>query len=64
MANQDEGGRSKNERREHDRNARSYEETTGNPYHLSKAVRLVGGVLAVIVVIALTALFVGGFVHW
>jgi hypothetical protein len=64
MAHQDEGGRSKNERREHDRKTRSYEEMTGNPYHLSKAVRTVGGFLALIVVIALTGLFVGGFIHW
>jgi hypothetical protein len=64
MAHQDEGGRTKNARREHDRKARTYEETTGNPYRLSKAVRMGGGVLTVIVVMALTGLFVGGFIHW
>ena len=64
MAPQEERGSSKSERREHDRKTRSYEGTTGNPYHLSSAWRLVGGVLAVIVVIALTGLFVGGFIHW
>lgn len=64
MTHQNEGGRSKNERREHDRKTRSYEETAGNPYHLSRAVRMVGGVISVILVIALTGLFVGGFIHW
>lgn len=64
MAHQDEGGRNKNERHEHDRKTRSYEETTGNPYHLSKAARVVGGVLALIVVIALTGLFASGVFHW
>jgi len=64
MAHQSESGRNRNERQEHDRKARSYEETTGNPYHLSKAARTVVGVLALIVVIALTALFVSGSIHW
>ena len=64
MAHQSESGRNRNERQEHDRKARSYEETTGNPYHLSNAARTVVGVLALIVVIALTALFVSGSIHW
>jgi hypothetical protein len=64
IANQDESGRNRNERQEHDRKTRSYEETTGNPYHLSRATRLVVGVLAVIVVITLTALFFSGAIHW
>jgi hypothetical protein len=64
MAHDSESGRNRNERQEHDRKSRSYEETTGNPYHLSKAARTVVGVLALIVVIALTGLFVGGFIHW
>jgi hypothetical protein len=64
MAHQDEGGRSKNESREHDRETRSYEETTGNPYHFSKAMRLIGAVLAEIVVIALKRAISRGFVHW
>jgi len=64
IANQDESGRNRNERQEHDRKTRSYEETTGNPYHLSKAARMVVGVLAVIVVITLTALFLSGAIHW
>jgi len=64
MAHQSESGRDRNERQEHDRKARSYEETTGNPYHLSKAARTIVGGLAVIVVIALTGLFVSGLIHW
>ena len=64
MAHQSESGRNRNERQEHDRKTRSYEETTGNPYHLSKAARTVVGVLGVIVVIALTWLFVSGVIRW
>jgi hypothetical protein len=64
MTHQSESGRNRNERQEHDRKARFYEATTGNPYHLSKAARTVVGVLALIMVIALTALFVSGFIHW
>jgi hypothetical protein len=64
MAHQSESGRNRNERQEHDRKTRSYEETTGNPYHLSKAARTVVGALAVIVVIALTWLFVSGVIRW
>ena len=50
IANQDESGRTRNERQEHDRKTRSYEETTGNPYHLSSGARILGGLLAVVVV--------------
>jgi hypothetical protein len=64
IANQVESGRSRNERQEHDRRTRSYEETTGNPYHLSRAARMLGGLLAVVVVITLTALFLGGAIRW
>lgn len=64
MAHQDESGRTRNERQEHDRKARDYEETTGNPYHLSKGARTLVGVLAAIVAIALTGLFVGGAIRW
>jgi hypothetical protein len=64
IANQDESGRNRNERQEHDRKTRSYEETTGNPYHLSKGARMLGGLLAVVVVITLTALFLSGAIRW
>ncbi len=64
MADQGESGRNRNERQEHDRKSRSYEEATGNPYHLSSAARMALGVLAVVVVLALTGLFVSGAIHW
>ena len=64
IANQDEGGRNRNDRQEHDRKTRTYEETTGNPYHLSRPARMVVGVVSVIVVITLTALFISGAIHW
>lgn len=64
MADESESGRNRNERHEHDRKTREYEATTGNPYHLPKVARRVGGVLALIMVIALTVLFVSGAFHW
>jgi len=64
MAHQSESGRNRNERQEHDRKTRAYEETTGDPYHLSKGARMAFGVVAVIVAIALTGLFVGDAIHW
>ncbi len=64
VADQGESGRNRNERQEHDRKSREYEATTGNPYHLSGGVRMLVGALALVVVITLTALFVGGAVHW
>jgi hypothetical protein len=64
IANQDESGRNRNERQEHDRKMRSYEETTGNPYHLSRGARMLGGILALVVVVALTGLFVSGAIRW
>jgi hypothetical protein len=60
MTEQSESGRNRNERKEHDRKARAYEATTSNPYHLSTAGRVLVGVIIVVVVIALTWLFVGG----
>ena len=63
MTHQSESGRDRNERHEHDRKTRVYEETTGNPYHLSKGVRTVVTVLIVVVLIAVTALFATGFFH-
>jgi hypothetical protein len=62
--NESESGRNRNERQEHDRKTRAYEETTGNPYHLSRAARGAGGVLALAMVVALTGLFVSGAIHW
>jgi hypothetical protein len=64
MAGASESGRNRNERQEHDRETRAYEATTGNPYHLSKGVRGAAAVLAIIVLVALTGLFVSGAFHW
>jgi hypothetical protein len=64
MTHQDESGRNRNERQEHDRKTRSFEETTGNPSHLSRAARTAAGVLTLIMVIALTWLFVSGSIRW
>lgn len=64
MAGESESGQNGNERQEHDRKARAYAATTGNPYHLSKTVRGAAAVLAIIMVIALTGLFVSGAIHW
>lgn len=64
MTHQNESGRNRNERSEHDRTSRLYEETTGNPYHLSRGVRTGVGVLVLVVAIAVTALFVGGLIRW
>ena len=63
MAGASESGRNRNERQEHDRESREYEATTGNPYHLSKAVRGAAAVLAILTAVALTGLFVIGAFH-
>jgi hypothetical protein len=64
VAGASESGRNRNERQEHDREARAHEATTGNPYHLSRAVRGAAAVLAIIALVALTGLFVSGAFHW
>ncbi len=61
---QSESGRDRTERREHDRKARGYNETTGNPLHLSTSTRAIGVVIVVVVIVGVTALFVGGIIHW
>lgn len=63
MPNQSESGRNRNERKAHDRKARAYALMPSDPFHLSKAARLVVLILTVVVVIALTAFFAGGFFH-
>ena len=63
MTQQSESGRDRNERKDHDRKSRDYEDSTSNPYHLSKGGRLLFGIVAVIVIIAVTALFFRGFIH-
>ena len=64
MSGESESGRSRHDRQEHDRETRAYEATTGNPYHLSRLVRGAAAVLAIIMVVALTLLFVSGTFHW
>lgn len=49
MGHQAGGG--KNDRRDHDREDRSNERTTGNPNHLSKVLRVLDGVLVVLALI-------------
>jgi hypothetical protein len=61
MTHQSESGRNLNERKEHDRKARFYESTTGNPYHLSSVGRVVVAIVIVVVLIALTWFFIGGW---
>ena len=64
MAGESESGRNKPDRQEHDRETRAYEATTGNPYHLSRVVRGAAIVLAIIMVVAMTLLFVSGTFRW
>ena len=59
-----ESGRTRNQRKKHDHANRTYEEKTGNPYHLSKNAQIAGAVLIGIVIVAVTALFIGGLIHW
>jgi hypothetical protein len=59
-----ESGRRRSERRAHDQHARAAEATLGRPWHASPAVRYGFIVLAVVVVFSITALFVGGVIHW
>jgi hypothetical protein len=40
------------------------EVTTGNPYHLSRAMRIFLRIVALVLVISMTALFVTGVIHW
>jgi hypothetical protein len=55
---------SHNARREHDRQARQHEAQTSNPWHQSKNAQIGMGVIAVIAVVSLTLLFVGGVIRW
>ncbi len=59
-----ESRRNRNDRQEHDRETRAYEATTGNPYHLSRAVRGTAAVIAIIMMVAMTGLFVSGTFRW
>jgi hypothetical protein len=59
-----ESSTSHNARKKHDQQARHYEETTGNPWHQSNTARIGMSVIAVIAVVSLTLLFVGGVIRW
>ena len=59
-----ESGRSRNERREHDRQVRAQEASLGRPWHASPAIRYAFIVLAFVVVLSITLLFVGGVIKW
>jgi hypothetical protein len=64
VTHRSESGRDRTERREHDRDAKAYEASTGNPWHLSKDGRLIAAIAALFVVLVVTALFVFGWVRW
>lgn len=53
-----------NSRKEHDREVRAYEETTGNPWHESKNARIGMAVVVVIAVVSITLLFISGVIRW
>jgi hypothetical protein len=57
-------GRTRSQRREHDRQARAQEASLGRPWHASPAIRYAFIVLAFVVVLTLTLLFVGGVIKW
>lgn len=59
-----ESGRTRSQRREHDQQARAHEADLGRPWHASPAVRYAFIVLAFVVVLTLTLLFVGGIIKW
>ena len=59
-----ESSTSHNARRKHDAQVRSYEESTGNPWHQSNGARIGMGIIAVIAVVSLTLLFVSGVIRW
>jgi hypothetical protein len=59
-----ESGRSRNERRAHDRQARAHEAELGRPWHASPAIRYAFIVLAFVVVLTISLLFIGGVIKW
>jgi hypothetical protein len=63
MAHQFEGGRNPDLREDDDRAPPSEDETIGNPYHLSRGTRTLLRIVAVILVVTMTALFLRGFIH-
>ena len=61
---QSESGRRRSERRKHDREARDRAARMDRPWHASPAVRYAFIVLAVVVIVGITFLFIGGVIHW
>ena len=61
---QTESSHSHNARKQHDRQERAYEQSTGNPWHESKNARIGMGIVAVIAVVSITLLFVSGVIRW
>ena len=59
-----ESGRTRAQRRQHDRQVKAHEADLGRPWHASPAIRYAFIVLAFVVVLSITLLFVGGFIKW
>ena len=59
-----ESSHSHNARKQHDREARAHEQQTGNPWHESNTARIGLGIVAVVAIVTLTLLFVGGVIRW
>jgi hypothetical protein len=59
-----ESGRTKAQRRQHDRREKHYEEATTQQWHQSPGLRVGMMLLVVVAVIGLTGLFVAGVIKW
>jgi hypothetical protein len=59
-----ESSHSHNARKQHDRQVRQYEDTTGNPWHQSKNARIGMAVVVVIAIVSITLLFISGVIRW
>lgn len=59
-----ESGRTRNQRREHDRKERAYETAAVQPWHGSPIVRIGIAVVAVVTVVSITLLFLSGAIKW
>lgn len=63
MAHNGDGSQDRDQRQQDGWTSDSGEETTGNPYHLSRGTRTLLRIVAVILVVTMTALFLRGFIH-
>ena len=59
-----ESGRHRNERRAHDRAVRAQTADMGRPWHASPAIRVAFIVLAFVVVLSITIVFMSGLIRW